>query len=81
MTPPMPTLRFVLTSIAIAVAVVAILLLYAKACRCDNCKDPWAVRMRSSLQLCRACAVSYDRASGRVRRRRSVLRRIWGRAA
>jgi hypothetical protein len=81
MTPPMPTLQFILTTIAIVALTAAILLRYAKACRCDNCRDPWAVRIRSTLQLCRACAHSYDRAIGKVRRRRSVLRRIWRRAA
>jgi hypothetical protein len=81
MTPTMPTLRFILIAIAIVTLTTAVLLRYAKACLCDNCKDPWAVRIRSTLQLCRVCARSYDRAVGKVRRRRSVLRRIFRMAA
>jgi hypothetical protein len=74
MKPPSP---FVYAFAAIVVEVVAwITIVYAQRCLCDQCKEPFGIFLRGAEQLCHPCASKYDRALGRVRRRRSLLRRI-----
>jgi hypothetical protein len=80
----------IFSSLALRVAIYAIialvcgawsLYLIASHCYCDTCNDPFAVFVRGEQQFCRTCAHGYDRALGRIHRRRSLLRRIWRSAA
>lgn len=67
-TSELPNARFIAIAILILLATAWILIRYARACRCDSCKDPYAIFGRGDLQLCRQCKVVYDR----YHRRRAV---------
>jgi hypothetical protein len=49
MTHDMPNARFFAIAILIMLSTVFILIRYAKACRCDSCKDSYAIFGRDEL--------------------------------
>lgn len=54
-------LRLILKCALIVLLFAWLLVRYARICLCDSCKEPFAIRIRGELQLCRDCARVYDR--------------------
>jgi hypothetical protein len=57
----MPNAQFFAIAILILLSTAWILIRYARACRCDSCKESYAIFQRGELQLCRQCKIVYDR--------------------
>lgn len=73
--------RIYAIAITTVLALIWITASYARLCRCDNCRDPFAIFGRGDLQFCRSCWSDYRRKLHQVGRRRSLLRRIFRTAA
>jgi hypothetical protein len=80
MTHDMPNVRFFITAALIMLGTISVLVSYARACYCDACPNGYAIWLRGERQLCRECKNIEDRHARRFRRR-SLLGRIWRRAA
>lgn len=81
MTHDMPSARFFVVAILIVALTVWILVRYARLIKCSWCREPYGIFQTNAGELCWSCSGVYDHARRKAQRRRSLLRRIMGRAA
>lgn len=81
MTHDMPSALFYLITALVVLLCVWILDRYAQLLKCSWCREPYGIFQTSAGDLCWSCSGVYDHARRKAQRRRSLLRRIMGRAA
>jgi hypothetical protein len=78
MQPTPPSSHAIAIAVAMFLAFLVLICLFARGCICDKCGDSYAIYMRDDRQLCRKCRIQRDRLAPR---RRSFINRILKRAA
>jgi hypothetical protein len=76
-----PSIRFYVIAILIVASCVSVIVAYLRVIPCAWCHGPWAIWPRAVGDLCRSCSRVFDGHVHRVGRKRSLMRRIWRRAA
>jgi hypothetical protein len=76
----LPDAQFFIISALIVLAVIWIVVAFARECYCDTCPNGFAIWMRGEKQLCRECKKIHDRNAHRFHYRRPLWRRLLGRA-